>query len=113
MRTLSLFAAFGLAALAPAPAVAQARSFVLVNGTAENMSDLAIRRFGSSDWKPLVAARAAGASGPVDFSDPDCAFDIRASVGGQPAVWNGVNLCETKIVTLRRNDSGATWVDYD
>jgi hypothetical protein len=113
MRTFSLLAAVVALSLAPGPALAQAKSFVLVNGTAHNMSDLAIRRFGSSEWKPLVAARAAGARGPVEFSDPDCAFDIRASVGGQPAVWSGVNLCETKTVTLRRNDSGATWVDYD
>ncbi len=50
----------------------------------------------------------------MEFDDPDCAFDIRAKVGGgETAVWSGVNLCETKTVTLRRSDSGATWVDYD
>lgn len=113
MRSLPLIAVLGALWLAPAPAVAGAGSFVLVNGTDSNLSDLAIRRFGTQDWKPLAVAPAAGARGPVEFSDPDCAFDIRASVAGSAAVWSGVNLCETKIVTLRRSGSGATWVDYD
>jgi hypothetical protein len=114
MRSIPFLIALGALILAPAPANAGAGSFVLVNGTNDQLSDLAIRRFGTEEWKALGVARAAGARGPIDFDDPDCAFDIRARVGGgQMAVWSGVNLCETKSVTLRRSDSGATWVDYD
>ena len=70
--------------LVPAsPAVAGgASSFTLVNGTSGALSDVSIRRAGTNDWKPLGAAPAAGARGAVKFSDPDCAFDIRANVGG-------------------------------
>ena len=103
-----------LIAALPAPALARAGSFVLVNRTNVNLSDLAIRRYGTQEWKGLALAPASGAQGPVEFDDPDCAFDIRASAGGNQLVWSGVNLCEAKIVTLRRNEkSGALWVDYE
>ena len=101
------------AALASAPAVAGASSFTIVNGTGSPMSGVAIRRAGTDAWQALQAAPPAGARAFVAFDDPDCAFDIRASVRGTQVVWPGVNLCETKSVTLNRNASGATWVDYD
>ena len=114
MRSIPFLFALLALSMAPAPAIARAGRFVLVNGTSSSLSDLAIRRYGTEQWKALAVAPAAGARGPVEFDDPDCAFDIRAKVGGgDTAVWSGVNLCETKIVTLRRSDSGATWVDYD
>jgi hypothetical protein len=49
----------------------------------------------------------------VQFSDPDCAFDIRGEVGGKPVTWTGVNLCGAKSVTLKRDDNAGAWVDYD
>lgn len=108
-----LMAAAGLA-VSSVPADAAAGSFVLVNGTKLSLSQIAIRRFGTQDWKPLNLSPPAGGSGPVEFSDPDCAFDIRGKAGSTDYVWSGVNLCEAKIVTLRRNEgSGALWVDYD
>ena len=101
--------------LAPAsPALAGASGFVLVNGTSGALSDVAIRRAGTKDWKPLGTAPAAGARGSVQFSDPDCAFDIRASVaGGGPVTWAGINLCAVKSVTLKKDDTAGAWVDYD
>lgn len=114
MRGLSFLAALGALSLGSAPAVAEAGSFVLVNGTDSSLSDLAIRRFGTEDWSALGIAPAAGARGPVEFSNPDCAFDIRGSLGGQTVVWSGVNLCEAKIVTLKRDEkSRSLWVEYD
>src|SRR5438874_6327229 len=100
---------------APAsPALAGASGFVLVNGTSGALTNVAIRRAGTSDWKPLGAAPAAGARGSVQFSDPDCAFDIRASVaGGGPVTWAGINLCAVKSVTLKKDDTAGAWVDYD
>ena len=91
-----------------------AQNFMLVNGTNASLAQLSIRRAGTQDWKPLGAAPAAGARGSMNFSDPDCAFDLKASVaGGGTALWSGVNLCGTSRLTLRRRPSGETWVDYD
>ena len=95
-------------------AVAGASNFTLVNGTPVPLSELSIRRAGTQDWKPLGSAPAAGARGSISFTDPDCAFDIRANVQGSGAVtWTGVNLCDVKSVVLKRDDSAGAWVDYD
>jgi hypothetical protein len=96
-----------------APALAGASNFTLVNGTGGGLAELSIRRAGTQDWKPLGAAPADGARGSVAFKDPDCAFDFRANVGGSPVTWAGVNLCDVKSVTLRRDPSAGAWVDYD
>jgi len=112
MRGLFLVAAI-LAAL-PAPAIAGAANFTIVNATGRDITALSIRRFGTTAWQPLGAAPRAGARGSVQFTDDDCAFDIQGTLaGGVNAVWSGVNLCEAKAVTLNRSDSGAAWVDYD
>ena len=111
MRKLACLALL-LVAAAPAYA-AGASGFNLVNGTSGALGDLSIRRAGTSDWKPLGTAPAAGAQGAIKFSDPDCAFDIRATIGGSPVTWTGVNLCGAKSVTLKRDDSAGAWVDYD
>ena len=103
-----------IAVLATAgPAFAGAASFTLVNGTSSPLSTVEIRRFGTDSWKPLPVKAPAGGRGFVQFADEDCAFDIRASVGGKPAVWTGVNLCGAKAVILNRNETGAAWVDYE
>ena len=109
---------FALAALAfsaaPALAFAGATNFTLVNGTDAALSSISIKRTGTTDWKPLSASASAGAANNINFSDPDCAFDLKASVaGGGTALWSGVNLCGTSRLTLRRRPSGETWVDYD
>lgn len=78
------------------------------------MTAVSIRRSGTEAWKPLGVAPGVGARGAVQFSDPDCAFDIQATLAGNgTAIWPGVNLCEVKGITLNRNDSGTVWVDYD
>ena len=101
-------------AASPAPVLAGASSFTLVNGTGSALSELSIRRAGTNDWKPLGSAPSPGARGAIQFSDPDCAFDIRATVAGTgPVTWAGVNLCDAKSVTLRRDASAGAWVDYD
>lgn len=111
-RLLALAAASALAL--PAPALAGANGFSLVNATGLNMTGLTIRRYGTQEWKALGSAPSPGARGSVQFSDPDCAFDIQATVQGVgPVVWPGVNLCEVKAVILNRNASGALWVDYE
>jgi len=106
--------AFFLMIASASPALAGASNFTLVNGTSGALAELSIRRAGTSDWKPLGAAPAAGARGAVQFNDPDCAFDIRATVpGAGPVTWAGVNLCDVKSVTLQRDGAAGAWVDYD
>jgi hypothetical protein len=104
---------FGALLVAASPAFAGASNFDLVNGTAGAVADLSIRRSGTNDWKPLGSAPSPGARGAMTFSDPDCAFDIRGTVGGSPVVWMGVNLCGAKSVTLKRDAATGAWVDYD
>jgi hypothetical protein len=110
MKRVAMFAV--VAAIA-SPALAGASGFTLVNGTGASLAELSIRRAGTQDWKPLGSAPSAGARGAVQFSDPDCAFDLRANVGGSPVTWAGVNLCDVKSVTLNRDQSAGAWVDYD
>jgi hypothetical protein len=103
-----------LIAASASPAFAGASNFTLVNGTGAALAELSIRRAGTEEWKTLGAAPSAGARRSVDFSDPDCAFDIRATVpGAGPVTWAGVNLCGAKSVTLNRDGSAGAWVDYD
>lgn len=112
MKKLLPFA-LALASLsATAPLMAQATNFTLINQTGKALGALSIRRTGTSAWQPLGSAPAAGGQQAVNFSNPDCAFDIQATpAGGQPIVWQGVNLCEVNAVILRL--AGDTpFVDY-
>ena len=90
-----------------------ASGFTLVNGTAGPFAEVSIRRAGTDEWKPLSTSPSAGARASVQFKDPDCAFDIRAKVAGSPVTWAGVNLCDVKSVTLKKDDNAGAWVDYD
>ena len=111
MKTIILAAALLAAATAASPAFAGASNFSLVNGTSGALGSLSIRRVGTNDWRPLGSAPGPGGRGAISFSDPDCAFDIRATVGG--TVWSGVNLCGATSVTLKRDAATGPWVDYD
>lgn len=109
-----LVAAVVSAALSASPAAAGAGNIALVNGVGVDITAMAIRRSGTQGWKPLGIAVGSGKSGSASFADPDCAFDLQATLAnGKSVTWSGVNLCDVKLLTLRRNDSGLTWVDYD
>lgn len=117
MKQLLAMAAAAAALALPAPAAAQAVNFTLVNNTDIDFTQLTVRRFGSNQWQPLVVApvpvTAGGGRGTVDFSDPDCAFDLQARLpDGRSVVWSGVNLCEAKVVILNRRANGVLWADY-
>lgn len=112
--TFRAFVALIALASIPASAFAGTSGFALVNGTEVAIDGLSIRRAGTQDWKPLGKAPAPGAKGSIGFNDPDCAFDIRATVPGHdPVTWAGINLCDVKSVTLKRDTSAGAWVDYD
>ncbi len=107
---LSIAAALVLAA----PASAQVSGFAFVNNSGGAMSALAIRRVGSDEWRELNVAAGAGAKARALFDDPDCAFDLRATVAAAgPTMWTGVNLCGVKSLTLNRDSAGRAWVDYE
>jgi len=111
MKRIFLIAA---SLLVSTPALADAGNFVLVNGTGASVGEIQIRRVGTQEWKRLANAPAAGARGNVDFKDPDCAFDLQASIPGSgPVTWAGVNLCDVKSVVLKRDPAAGAWVDYD
>lgn len=98
----------------PAPAMAAAGNFTLVNKTGAAISSMQIRRVGTTTWQSLGGTPANGARIAVAFANPDCAFDIKASLaGGATATFTGVNLCDVTTVTLNRGPSGDLWVDYD
>ena len=100
--------------LSPVAAIAGASGFAIVNQSGAALSGLSVRRTGTSDWHPLGAGLSPGAMSKFSFTDPDCAFDIKATLDpGGVAVWTGVNLCEVKSLTLNRNAAGVTWADYD
>ena len=113
MRKLAIAALVALITATPALAGPGAGNFVLVNGTNVALADLSIRRAGTQEWTTLGAAPGAGARSSMNFSDPDCAFDIKATVGASPVTWTGINLCGAKSVTLQRDAAAGAWVDYD
>jgi hypothetical protein len=109
-----LVALSAVTASSPVAAAGGAGAFSVVNQTGLNMTNLTIRRYGTDGWKALGSAPSPGGRGSMSFADPDCAFDIQATLQGVgTVVWTGVNLCEVKTVILNRNASGALWVDYE
>ena len=105
----------GLALLmASQPVTAAANGFTLANNTGAAIKSLSIKRTGTTAWRPLGGSAAQGARTTIAFSDPDCAFDIKADLAdGKSATYSGVNLCDVATVTLNRGSGGALWVDYD
>jgi hypothetical protein len=112
--TRLILAAALLACGSPLLAAPGASEFTLVNRTGAPLDALSIRRAGTNEWKPLGTAPSPGARAAIQFKNPDCAFDIRATVPGKgPVTWTGVNLCDVKSVILNRDPSAGAWVDYD
>ena len=117
MKQLLPVAIAAALAFAPAPVAAQAASFTIINNTDIDFTAMKVRPFGSSQWLPLVVSPVpvahGGGQGAVDFSNPDCAFDLQATLpDGRTVVWPRVILCDTKLVTLNRRANGELWVDY-
>lgn len=117
MKFLSASLAAAALALSPAPSLAQSVKFTIVNNTDITFTGMQFRRFGAQQWQPLTVAplpvAPSGGRGTADFSDPDCAFDLQATLpDGRSVVWSAVNLCEARVVTLNRTPDGALWVDY-
>ena len=114
LATLALLALLAVPVTTPAIAAPGASGLTIANATGQALTALSIRRTGTQSWRPLPAGPIRDSQTKIPFADPDCAFDIKATLGdGAVAEWAGVNLCEAKLLTLNRNAAGATWVDYD
>ena len=102
------------AVLLATPAASAPSNIAIINNSGAALRELALRRVGDSDWRPLSVVTAAGSSARVTFDEKDCAYDLRATLPGVgQVVWRGVNLCDVKRVTLNRDSAGRHWVDYD
>lgn len=118
MKRIVALAAVAFVCAMPSPLAAQAGNFTLINKTDIDFAGLMARRFGTRQWQPLVIAPIpvprSGGRGSVQFTNPDCAFDLQATLpDGRLVVWSGVNLCDAKVVTLNRGAGGELWVDYE
>lgn len=114
LATFALAASLAVWTTIQAVAAPGASGLTIANATGQALTTLSIRRTGTQNWRPLPAGPIRESQTKIPFADPDCAFDIKATLGnGSVAEWAGVNLCEAKLLTLNRNASGATWVDYD
>lgn len=102
-------------------ALAQETSFLLINGTAYPISQMAVSPTDLNIWTPNVLRPPpikASERRQVTFNAPTsyCQADIRVNFadGGAPAVWQNLNLCTlTKIKLAYDRVSGITTASYD
>ena len=117
LRTLMVAALL----LAASEARAQQTSFLLINGTAYPISQLAVSESDFNFWTPNVLQPPpikAGERRQVTFNAPTtyCQADLKIGFadGGAPAVWQNLNLCTlTKIKLGYDRMSGMTTASYD
>lgn len=120
-----LLSSLALAALALAPVsaevAAQNTSFLLINGTDYPISTLEVSESLLNIWtKNELGAPPikAGERRQVRFNAPPtfCQADFRIGFadGGQPALWQNINLCTLSRIRLRYDRaSGVTTASYD
>src|SRR5215813_14324946 len=97
-------------------ALAQETSFLLINGTAYPISQLAVSPSLLNIWTPNVLRPPplkAGERRQVTFNAPTsyCQADMQVGFadGGAPAIWQNLNLCTlTKIKLVYDRASGIT-----
>ena len=98
---------------AAGPASAAPGYLSIVNATGADITGMEVRRVGGKNWQSVALTAASGKAASVPFADPDCAFDLKVALSnGESVTFSGVNLCDAKLLTLRRTGKTA-WVDYD
>lgn len=118
MFRLVLAAVFSLVA---SGAAAQETSFLLINGTAYPISQLAVSETDFNFWTPNVLrppSIKAGERRQVTFNAPTtyCQADLQVGFadGGTPAVWRNLNLCTlSRIKLVYDRTTGMTTASYD
>ena len=107
--------------LAAREATAQHTSFLLINGTAYPISQLAVSESNFNFWTPNVLHPPpikAGERRQVTFNAPTtyCQADLRVGFadGGAPAVWQNLNICTlSRIKLVYDRITGMTTASYD
>ena len=100
-------------ALAASPVVAAPAGFAFVNATGSDIRSMEARKTGTPAWSEVPYSARSGTSGGATFDNSDCAWDLRVTLEtGATVTYPNVNLCEARLLTLRRKD-GVAWVDYD
>ena len=96
-----------------APVLAAPGYLSIVNGTGADITGMEVRRVGVREWQDVPLSAPAGKAASAPFVSPDCAFDLKVALSnGESVTFSGVNLCDAKLLTLRRTGKTA-WVDYD
>ena len=94
------------AAMAPA-------SVAVVNGTGADIRSVEIRDSAGGAWAGSPMRAANGGRTSWSFDDDRCAYDLKVTLSsGETVTFAGVNPCDARALTLRRN-AGTGWVDYD
>ena len=107
--------------LAGGEVAAQEASFLLINGTAYPIGQLAVSETDFNFWTANVLHPPpikAGERRQVTFKAPTtyCQADLQVGFadGGQPAVWRNLNLCTlSRIKLVYDRTTGMTTASYD
>ncbi len=95
-----------LAAFAPA-------SVPVVNGTGADIQSVEVRDGPRGSWSGSAMRASNGARTSWSFDNDRCAYDLKVTLaGGESVTFSGVNPCDARQLTLRRNGASG-WVDYD
>jgi hypothetical protein len=93
--------------LAAGEVAAQETSFLLINGTAYPISQLAVSETDFNFWTPNVLHPP-----PTTYCQAD--LQVGFADGGQPAVWRNLNLCTlSRIKLVYDRMTGMTTASYD
>lgn len=85
----------------------------VVNGTGADIRSVEVRDSARGNWTGSAMRASDGARTNWSFDDERCAYDLKVTLlNGDTVVFSGVNPCDAKQLTLRRNGANA-WVDYD
>ena len=104
--------AAAMALVISTPALADQRNFELINGTGRTVAQVFISPSNTSAWEEDVLSVNVlpdGASANIHFVDDldECVYDIMiVHDDGDRAVWGGINLCETSVVSAQYQDDG-------
>lgn len=110
-----------LLSFAATEVAAQETSFLLTNGTAYPISQLAVSPVDLGFWTPNFLRPPpikAGERRQVSFKAPAdyCQADLRVEFadGGNPAIWEDLNICTLSKIKLQYDRmSGVTTASYD
>ena len=119
MKPILLGCAFISAAFA-SPAAAGKQDFTILNNTGYQIDQIYVAASSTDDWEEDVLGKQVLEDGErfklsFDRSEDKCLWDIKVDYqDGDSAEWNGIDLCEVSVVSLRYDaKSGKTWATQE